>query len=272
MNVTGETKKIPLFSIIRLEELYKENHLEDVSLTDFYVDRNQKVYLLIEKSLEQERKDTDWFLTASDYTAVELKVDWTEKRVLETILFPLGAMAFQFHYLRPVGDDFLLLGARCAYRKKAPDKNAWLVRRDGTVLSRFCLGDGIEECIVRSDSTIITSYFDEGVFGNNGWGCTYHGEYVPPVGECGLIVWTAEGFPSGKMSGIPLMTVMPSVWMNRNGSGFIIIVSFSWCEQILRRIWCFPCHLEEAELLLLPHLEKNFCAKADMEKGSSISF
>ena len=198
MNVTGETKEIPLFSIIQLEELYKENHLGDVSLTDFYIDRNKKVYLLLEKPLEQERKDIDWFLTASDYAVVELKLDWTEKRVLETTLFPLGALAFQFHYLRPVGDDFLLLGARCAYRKKGPDKNAWLVRRDGTVLSRFCLGDGIEECIVRSDSTIITSYFDEGVFGNNGWGCTYHDEYVPPVGECGLIVWTAEGVPIWK--------------------------------------------------------------------------
>ena len=48
--------------------------------------------------------------------------------------------------------------------KTAPDQNAWIVSRDGAVLSRFCLGDGIQDCVVKKDGTIITSYFDEGVF------------------------------------------------------------------------------------------------------------
>ena len=41
---------------------------------------------------------------------------------------------------RPAGDHVLLLGARCAYRENGPDQNAWIVSRDGAVLSRFCLG------------------------------------------------------------------------------------------------------------------------------------
>ncbi len=110
--------------------------------------------------------------------------------MLETTLFPLGLLKFQFHYLRPAGDHFLLLGARCAYRENGPDQNAWIVSRDGAVLSRFCLGDGIQDCVVKKDGTIITSYFDEGVFGNYGWD--------EPLGACGLIAWTSEGTPLWK--------------------------------------------------------------------------
>ena len=52
------------------------------------------------------------------------------------------------------------------------------------MLSRFCLGDGIQDCVVKKDGTIITSYFDEGVFGNYGWD--------EPLGDCGLIAWTSD--------------------------------------------------------------------------------
>lgn len=38
--------------------------------------------------------------------------------------------------------------------------------------------------------TIITSYFDEGVFGNYGWD--------EPLGDCGLIAWTSDGTPLWK--------------------------------------------------------------------------
>lgn len=81
-------------------------------------------------------------------------------------------------------------GDKCAYRENGPDQNAWIVSRDGAVLSRFCLGDGIQDCVVKKDGTIITSYFDEGVFGNYGWD--------EPLGACGLIAWTSEGTPLWK--------------------------------------------------------------------------
>ena len=108
----------------------------------------------------------------------------------------LGLLKFQFHYLRPAGDHFLLLGARCAYREHGPDQNAWIVSRDGAVLSCFCLGDGIQDCVVKKDGTIITSYFDEGVFGNYGWD--------EPLGACGLIAWTPEGIPLWKNEKYPI--------------------------------------------------------------------
>ena len=197
MSKALQTKSLPLFSIIDLDQLRRENHLENAQLMDFSVAWNQNVYLLMEQPSGKQGKD--WLTTPSLYTVVELKLNWTEQRVLETTLFSLGLLEFQFHYFRLVGEHFLLLGARCAYRKSGPDQNAWIISRDGTILSRFCLGDGIENCVVKTDGTIITGYFDEGVFGNYGWAdsSSAHG-YVPPVGECGLIAWTPDGAPLWK--------------------------------------------------------------------------
>ena len=188
MNEPIKAKNLPLFSIIDLDQLRREKHLEGTEVTDFFTARDGKVYLLMEQPSETQGKD--WLSTPSTYTAVEIQLDWAEQRVLETTLFPLGLLKFQFHYLRPAGDHFLLLGARCAYRENGPDQNAWIVSQDGAVLSRFCLGDGIQDCVVKKDGTIITSYFDEGVFGNYGWD--------EPLGACGLIAWTSEGTPLWK--------------------------------------------------------------------------
>ena len=198
-----KTENLPLFSIIDLDELRRANHLDSTILTDFYVASNQNVYLLMgQPPREQGKRGKDWTRASSVYTVVEIKMDWMKQQVLQTALFSLGLLKFQFalfslgllkfqfHYLRPAGDHFLLLGARCAYRKNGPDQNAWIVSRDGTVLSRFCLGDGIQDCVVKKDGTIITSYFDEGVFGNYGWD--------EPLGACGLIAWTSEGTPLWK--------------------------------------------------------------------------
>ena len=192
-----KAKNLPLFSVIDLNELRREKHLEEATLTDFSVASDQNVYLLMEQPSGKQGKER--LRTPSFYTVVEIKLDWTEQRVLETTLIPLGLLTFQFHYLRSAGGHFLLLGARSAYQENGPDQNAWMISRDGVVLSRFCLGDGIQNCVVKADGTIITGYFDEGVFGNYGWadsGST-HG-YVPPVGECGLIAWTLEGTPLWK--------------------------------------------------------------------------
>lgn len=203
MSKSLKPKNLSLFSIIDLTELRRENHLEDATLTDFSVATNQNIYLLMEQSSGKQGKER--FGNSSLYTVVEIKLDWAEQRLLETTLFPLGLLKSQFHYLRPVGDHFLLLGARCAYRENGPDNNAWIVSRDGAILSRFCLGDGIQNCVVKADGTIITGYFDEGVFGNYGWAdaSSVHG-YVPPVGECGLIAWTPEGIPLWKNEKYPI--------------------------------------------------------------------
>lgn len=197
MSKVIKTKNLPLFSILDINRLRRKFHLEDAVLTDFSVGWNRNIYLLLEQSTGNQ--DEDWLKAPSIYTVVEIKMDWKEQRVLETTLFLLGLLNFQFHFLRPIGNHFLLLGARCAYREDGPDQNAWIVSRNGTVRSRLCLGDGIQNCIVKADGTIITGYFDEGVFGNYGWAdpkCK-HG-CIPPVGDCGVAAFTPEGVPLWK--------------------------------------------------------------------------
>ena len=118
MNKPIKAKNLPLFSIIDLNQLRRENHLEGTEVTDFFTARDGKVYLLMEQPSETQGKD--WLSTPSTYTAVEIQLDWAEQRVLETTLFPLGLLKFQFHYLRPAGDHFLLLGARWRLSGKRP--------------------------------------------------------------------------------------------------------------------------------------------------------
>ena len=194
MNQPIKAQNLPLFSIMDLNEPRRDTHLEDAVLSDFSVGWDQNIYLLFKQTAELQDKITA--KTPADYTVVELKMDWAGGEVLDMAVFPLGRLKFQLHYLRAIGEDFLLFRARCAYRENGPEQNAWTVSRNGAVLSRFCLGDGIQNCAVKADGTIITSYFDEGVFGNYGWD--------EPLGACGLIAWTPEGTPLWKNEKYPI--------------------------------------------------------------------
>ena len=118
MNKSLKAKNLPLFSIIDLDQLRRENHLEGTEVTDFFTARDGKVYLLMEQPSETQGKD--WLSTPSTYTAVEIQLDWAEQRVLETTLFPLGLLKFQFHYLRPVGEQFLLRSGQIVVGLDAP--------------------------------------------------------------------------------------------------------------------------------------------------------
>ena len=87
MNKPIKAKNLPLFSIIDLNQLRRENHLEGTEVTDFFTARDGKVYLLMEQPSETQGKD--WLSTPSTYTAVEIQLDWAEQRVLEAELFLL---------------------------------------------------------------------------------------------------------------------------------------------------------------------------------------
>ena len=86
MNKPIKAKNLPLFSIIDLDQLRREKHLEGTEVTDFFTARDGKVYLLMEQPSETQGKD--WLSTPSTYTAVEIQLDWAEQRVLETNSFP----------------------------------------------------------------------------------------------------------------------------------------------------------------------------------------
>lgn len=93
---------------------------------------------------------------------------------------------FNYHYLQPLEDELLLVGARSRYYERDRyDMNAAVFDRNGLPLRRFLVGDGIQNVQTTAGGLIWTSFFDEGVFGNYGW--------ARPVGESGLIAWDRSG-------------------------------------------------------------------------------
>ncbi|MDE5777271.1 MAG: hypothetical protein K2I10_01990 [Lachnospiraceae bacterium] len=116
------------------------------------------------------------------YIAVHGIVDWINEELVYDECLDFGVHEMNYHHIQPVGENILLLGARSRLQKNGMyEKNACIVNRQGEILRAFCLGDGIENCIVTKDERIITSYFDEGVFGD------------APFGNKGLVVWDCMG-------------------------------------------------------------------------------
>ena len=60
MNKPIKAKNLPLFSIIDLDQLRREKHLEGTEVTDFFTARDGKVYLLMEQPSETQGNRTDY--------------------------------------------------------------------------------------------------------------------------------------------------------------------------------------------------------------------
>jgi hypothetical protein len=61
---------------------------------------------------------------------------------------------------------WVVAGTRCA----VGEYNARLINSDGTIARRMCLGDGIRHLQCDPQGRIWVGYFDEGIYGNFGWG------------------------------------------------------------------------------------------------------
>lgn len=108
--------------------------------------------------------------------------------VRPTNVVTMASLPVTFPYVQRFPDGtFLVVGARCEWSEKGPEQNALVVAEDGSVVRRGCVGDGLEHVQVAADGTIWTGYFDEGVFGNLGWGRPG----PSPIGEPGIIAWSA---------------------------------------------------------------------------------
>ncbi|BCK00511.1 hypothetical protein [Anaerocolumna chitinilytica] len=122
----------------------------------------------------------------TDYKRIVLIVDWNNNELLGSKMYNLGIQEANIHFIQPIGNEFLLLGARARFYKDGnTDKNAIITDRYGTLIKKFCLGDGIQNCIVTLDKKIITSYIDDGIFGNFGWDT--------PLGRNGIVIWDELG-------------------------------------------------------------------------------
>jgi hypothetical protein len=84
----------------------------------------------------------------------------------------------------------LVVGLRCHWRAESgAERNAAVHDADGRLVVEQTLGDGIEHVLTTAGGAVWVGYFDEGVFGNYGWGGTSSPE---PVGAAGLIRFTAD--------------------------------------------------------------------------------
>ncbi|WP_147445711.1 hypothetical protein [Corallococcus aberystwythensis] len=108
----------------------------------------------------------------------------------ERFTLPRGAPDFDSVQPLP-GGEVLLVNARCRYLSdKEHERNAHVYSPEGALLRELTLGDGIADVQTTSDGQVWISYFDEGVFGNRGWG---DDATRPPIGEDGLVRFDAWG-------------------------------------------------------------------------------
>lgn len=180
--------EITLKNLRNLRGLFMEQGVTGLDLVSMNIGYDGKVYFLFSSGIPA-RIDGMFVNTAANavYTALVVTPSWESGVIEKAERLDLGRHVMNFRFIRPVPDgSFLLLGSRCMYSKKyGPEKNAVFTDREGNVLRALTFGDGIADCIVRDDGIIITSYFDEGIYGNYGW--------EEPIGSCGLCAWTTDG-------------------------------------------------------------------------------
>jgi hypothetical protein len=93
-------------------------------------------------------------------------------------------------HVQPLPDGgVLLVGARCRWRNGAAESNAAIYDADGELLREGVLGDGIADVQTTPSGEIWVSYFDEGVYGNFGWG---EADGPAPIGSPGLIRFRSD--------------------------------------------------------------------------------
>ena len=101
------------------------------------------------------------------------------------------------------GGRALLVGARCHWKPEGAERNALVYDAGGTLLLEATLGDGIERIHTTSAGDVWVEYFDEGMYGNYGWGLPG----PEPIGAPGtvrfsssldqLTISATEGTPDG---------------------------------------------------------------------------
>jgi len=108
---------------------------------------------------------------------------------LQTIQLPPLDITFPLVDVFPNG-RILLVAPRCEWRGPGDyDLNAVIFDPTTAGMSRILLGDGINRAYVDALGRIWVAYFDEGVFGNFGWGSPGAGQ----IGSAGLICFSVFG-------------------------------------------------------------------------------
>ncbi|MFC0505005.1 hypothetical protein [Micromonospora costi] len=107
---------------------------------------------------------------------------------------PLAGLTLAHPSVQPLPQGrVLLVGARCRWRAGGPDRNAVVYDSQGRVEATATLGDGIEHVFTTTSGQVWVGYFDEGVYGNYGWG---DADAAPPMGHRGLVRFSPDLEPA----------------------------------------------------------------------------
>ncbi|PRA08702.1 MULTISPECIES: hypothetical protein [unclassified Paenibacillus] len=158
------------------------NYVEGFDIVSTQWGGDGRVYVLLMNQIPERKRGV--FVQSKlnqSYTYKVLIV--TDQNIEEVVIW---GQTFNYHYVQPLHEHLLLIGARCTnYGNGQVDLNAKVCDLDGNTIREFLLGDGIQSVQVTEKGTIWTSYFDEGVFGNYGWS--------DPIGSYGLLAWDEHG-------------------------------------------------------------------------------
>ena len=120
--------------------------------------------------------------------AARVTVHWPDP----TTVINLAELDLPQPTVQPMADDrVLIVSARCRWRSDGPDRNARVFDADGSPVTEGTLGDGIAHVLSTPGGEVWVGYFDEGVFGNYGWG----GPGRQPIGSKGIVRFSADLTP-----------------------------------------------------------------------------
>jgi hypothetical protein len=124
----------------------------------------------------------------------------------------------------------LVVGPRCDCRSKDDyDLNGAIIQPQTGQVTRILLGDGIDSVQIDSLGRIWVGYFDEGVFGNFGWG----GRDGPaPVGCSGLACFSGSGKKIWEFPANPTYAISDCYALNVSGADAAIFfyTDFPLCK------------------------------------------
>ena len=157
--------KITFRSFFDLDSIYRKSGIQGRALS-YIIGSDGKIYILIRpEGMNGMFADK---VSDSRYYLFILDADYINSVVLSWECLDLGIHKMNYTFALPYMDNILLADTRCGYG----DNNAVIADKHGNILREFCLGDGIADIITTPDGEIITSYFDEGIFGN--LGCSFN--------------------------------------------------------------------------------------------------
>ncbi|MGQ0844052.1 MAG: hypothetical protein ACT4QF_07935 [Sporichthyaceae bacterium] len=93
--------------------------------------------------------------------------------------------------------ELLVVGARAEWRHSGADHNAHIYNPDGELRRTGVLGDGIAHVQTTSTGEIRAGFYDEGVYGNLGWGPPG----PPPIGRSGIVRFDSDLAPRWEFPG-----------------------------------------------------------------------